>query len=224
MLETYTPEQQSAIEEKYELFKDLEGCPFGKLSDVEHKIRNKIYWKRIKWLDENFERVSKKLRDCKTPVEKAFMLVFFEYMRIDPKDVEFEFIPKRRNAKAVYIRSNNFCPYHELFTKKLKLDSRKSVDYCRYFLEGSVERFANTFLAKEGVKYGIWFKRNYYDMQDEFLGMGPTGAGIRPLIDHCQEYFIDRSDYFEFRALEEMCQRNLQISIEDARKIAWFYR
>ena len=67
------------------MFKDLISC--------DRRIRDKIRNKRLGWLEENYERVSKELKNVKTPVEKAFRLVFLEYMRIDPNDLEVKFIP-----------------------------------------------------------------------------------------------------------------------------------
>ncbi|MCD6590790.1 MAG: hypothetical protein J7K72_02350, partial [Candidatus Aenigmarchaeota archaeon] len=87
------------------MFKDLISC--------DRRIRDKIRNKRLGWLEENYERVSKELKNVKTPVEKAFRLVFLEYMRIDPNDLEVTFIPDGGGAEAIYIYSKNFCPYLE---------------------------------------------------------------------------------------------------------------
>jgi len=74
------------------LFKDLISC--------DRRIRDKIRNKRLGWLEKNYERVSKELKNVKTPVEKAFRLVFLEYMRIDPNDLEVTFIPDRGGGRG----------------------------------------------------------------------------------------------------------------------------
>jgi hypothetical protein len=214
VIKTYTPEQQQeVIEEKVKLLRPLIDWSVNPL-----KIRDKIYWKRIKWFEENYLRVSEKLKKYPTPVGKASDLVFFEYMGIDPKDIDFTFFPNREDAEAVFIRSKNFCPYLEVFKRfNLRPDY-----YCHMVLEEPVTDFANAFLAKEGFKFGVWFGRNYYDRNLE-LGLGETGAGIRPCADECQEYFIDRSLQFSdrgrFKAYLEMFKANLKIDYKDAREL-----
>jgi len=47
---------------------------------------------------------------------------------------------------------------------------------------------ANAFLKKDGSKSGVWFGRNYYDLDD---GISRPIQGIRPYIHECQEYFIE---------------------------------
>lgn len=209
---------QQAIGEKAGLYACLND---DNLSDNLHSIKSAIYKKRIAWLDENFDRVSKKLKGL-SPVEKAFTLVFFEYMGIDPKYIETEFFPERKKAEAVFIRSSNPCPYLEAF-KILGFDDKTHLNCCKMTLEEPVYYFANEFLRRDGVPYGVWFSRNYEDWND-IIGLGETGAGIRPQTQECQEYFIDRSlqvsEYFKFRAYEEMFRQNLRINFKEAFDIA----
>ena len=221
---SFTPKQQRAIQEKVDLFREIAERGFS--CDREHSVRTAIYRKRQGWLEENFEQVSRNLQDYPSAVEKAFRLVFLEYMKINPDGVGTEFLPSRRGAKAVYIRSRNFCPYLEAF-RQLGLRPDDSVRYCEMSLAESMTSLANAFLAREGFRYGVWFGRNYYDHSD-LLALGQDGGGIRPIVPECQEYFIDDSlrflDPVEFRAYEEMCKSNLRVGYEDARKIAQWWR
>src|SRR3989338_10929909 len=91
---SFTPKQQRAIQEKVDLFREIAERGFS--CDREHSVRTAIYRKRQGWLEENFEQVSRNLQDYPSAVEKAFRLVFLEYMKINPDDVGTEFLPSRR--------------------------------------------------------------------------------------------------------------------------------
>jgi ferredoxin-thioredoxin reductase catalytic subunit len=226
MLETYTPEQQIAVEEKIELFRGLkEGrLEDGEWSDRLHQIKNKVWRKRTEWVKNNFEQLRERLKGYKTPVEKAFRLVFFEYMGIEPEEVELEFFPNRKRAKAVFIRSKNFCPYLAAFNE-LELDP---ACYCELVLEKSVEKMANEFLLnpEQDNKTGVIFGRNYHDVSD-MMALGWTGAGIRPYEEECQEFFIDLSLFLhhpvQYRAIRKMYERNLKIPYKEAKKIVTYW-
>ncbi|NIP41039.1 MAG: hypothetical protein GTN37_04395 [Candidatus Aenigmarchaeota archaeon] len=225
MLETYTPEQQRAVEEKIKLFEKLKekDLPDGEWSDRIHAIKNEIWRKRTGYVKENFVELNEKLKKYKTPVERAFRLVFFEYMKIDPKDVEFEFFPNKRRAKAIFIRSHNFCPYQHAF-KELGFNS---VWYCEFALGKSIESMANEFLLhpEQNKKSSVVFGRNYKDYRTRELGQ--TEAGIRPYEDECQEYFIERSlqlhDPIRYKAIERVFKTNLKIPYKEAKRIVSYY-
>jgi hypothetical protein len=190
MIETYTPEQQRAIEEKIELLRPLTDPSKDKIREID-RIRVHIHEKRMKWLEENYDQVSNNLNGCRTAVEKAFRLVFFEYMKINPGDLECKFFPEGGNAEALFIKSRNFCPYSIAF-QKLGSHSTDELSYCgmycKMFLEESVEYLANEFLQRKGFKYGVIFGRNYKRI-DNYAGK--KSSGIRPVLNHCQEYFLD---------------------------------
>jgi len=87
----------------------------------------------------------------------------------------------------------------------LEFEPDESIYYCKHFLEGPVESLANRFLEEEGLPR-VFFGRNY-------------DAGIRPVSDECQEFFIDTSvGVDEFKALKMVCKSNLKIDLEYARK------
>lgn len=225
MIETCTPEQQRAIEEKIELLKNLTEekrmADHKKWRDELNRVRKVKNQKRFGWLEENFEELYKRLKKYRTPVEKAFRLVFFEYMKIDPKHIKYKFIPNREKAKAVFIRSRNFCPYEKAF-EKLGIETYY---YCKLFLEEPVAEMANKFFIKDGEKQGVEFGRNYCDSRRSIL-FNTTTAGIRPYIDECREFFIDEGlkyswnpiHQIKYEAYMRMLRSDMTISKREAMK------
>ncbi len=120
------------------------------------EIKQVIITKRLDWYEKNKDKLNVK----GTEVEKAFHILLFDYMQINPEDIK---IVERIDNKIVF-RSYNYCPILGA-CKKLGLDTKK---VCKAINESSV----NDFLKKINPK--LEFGRSYEE--------------IRPYKDYCKEW------------------------------------
>ncbi|MFQ6088800.1 MAG: hypothetical protein ACE5K0_07870 [Candidatus Methanofastidiosia archaeon] len=105
-------------------------------------LENCVCEKRIKWIDENKDKLGKG-----SDVEIAFKIFLFDYLKISPKDIEIV----EKDSKKITYRSYNFCPVLEA-CKILSLDTRV---ICKKVYEKPVQ----VFLSKINPK--LKFRRNY---------------------------------------------------------------
>jgi hypothetical protein len=119
------------------------------------RIREELLQKRLGWYEQNKDRLDLKGSD----VRKAYALVLFEYMHIDPKEVPVTYEDER---KITWV-SHNFCPILEA-CNRLGLDTRK---VCKVGWEESVQALI------EKINPKLRFSRNY--------------NALRPHGDYCEE-------------------------------------
>lgn len=116
--------------------------------------------KRVGWLKKNLKRLLKKYAHL-DDLEKAFVILCFEYLKIDPRKQKLT----RISPTKLRIDSYNFCPYLEA-CKLIGLDTRF---ICKEVLESSTQA------ALEVINPKIKFSRNYENMRPH-----------NP--DYCEEY------------------------------------
>ena len=186
----FTIEQRRAIEEKIELFWPAFRYRFYpdefrmKLSEIEAQITAK----RLDWFKENNDKLEYLKSDKLMHIDKAFYLLYGEYMRIPFKELEIHGIEKvfqkiidqDQGFILIDVHSRNFCPYLEAF-KRLGLKPSESVDLCRAVLEKPCQE-----LVKK-VDPRIRFLRIYENGVED---NGNVKCGIRPLNDYCSERLV----------------------------------
>jgi len=118
-------------------------------------IHRKLLEKRLGWYERNKDRLNLQGSD----VRKAYTLVLFEYMRLDPKEVPVIYEDGRR---ITWI-SSNFCPVLEA-CRRAGADTRK---VCKEGWEKSVQ------VLVQKVNPNLRFSRNY--------------AKLRPYGEYCEE-------------------------------------
>lgn len=147
--------QQREIENKVKLLKKL------KTGEITLKDLARLSTeKRTAWLKENKESVLAKYTNLPDE-EKAFRIIYFDYMNINPEHCVF----KRISDGKIRIDSHNFCPYLEA-CKQLGLDTKT---ICKQIGEPSIQKMCHLINPK------LKFRRNY--------------ENIRPHCDFCEEYF-----------------------------------
>jgi hypothetical protein len=111
--------------------------------------------RRLAW----FKQHKNSLNLQGTEVRKGFQLVIFEYMGIDPKEVD---IIDETDKKITY-RCYNFCPYFEAI-KNLKMDSKI---VCSQVTEAPIQSLLDV------INPHLRLSRNY--------------KNIRPYTEYCEE-------------------------------------
>ncbi len=124
------------------------------------KIHEEFKRKRLDWWESNKERL-KRLNLAGFLPRQAFNIVLFEYMQINPKDIQIIYEDDRK----ITWRSFNFCPILEA-CKRLGIDTRI---LCKAVNEESVQDFLSCLNPK------LKFYRNY--------------EKIRPHAKYCEETF-----------------------------------
>lgn len=151
----FTQSEQAAIKEK---LKQLKKVKTGHLSEKE--LADLITQRRISWLKENKDIPLSKYSELPDE-EKAYRIIFFDHMKINPKHSKI----LRINKRKIKIESANFCPYLEA-RKKLNLDTKY---VCKKIGEPSVQQMCRI------INSDLRFRRNY--------------KKIRPHhSDFCEEY------------------------------------
>jgi len=146
--------EEKAIQEKLEQFKKVKSNILS-FKDLEEMIVEK----RMKWLKDHLPEMLEKYK--KLPPEKAYRIIYLDYMKIDPKCLKVKIFPDK-----VRIDSYNFCPYLEACKRLgLELDTKF---ICKEVLEASVQKMVKIIHPR------LNFKRNYQN--------------IRPHCDFCEEY------------------------------------
>lgn len=121
------------------------------------KVHEVLKQKRLAWWEENKD----KLNLTGSLPRQAFTMVLFEYMGINPKDIEVVYEDERK----ITWRSFNFCPILEA-CQRLGLDTRI---VCKETDEESVQDFIACLNPK------LRFSRSY--------------ERIRPYAEYCEETF-----------------------------------
>lgn len=121
------------------------------------KINEELKQKRLAWWEANKDR----LNLIGSLPRQAFEMVLFEYMGIDPKDIQVVYEDERK----ITWRSFNFCPILEA-CQRLGLDTRI---ICKEGNEESVQDFISCLSPK------LRFSRSY--------------EKIRPHAEYCEETF-----------------------------------
>ncbi len=150
----FSKEQQKAIIEKLEQLKKVKEGRMN--SDELAKIITK---RRINWIENNLERMLIKYKGL-SPEETAYRIIFFDHMKINPKDSEMI----RISPTKILIKSYNFCPYLEA-CNQLHLDTKF---ICKEIGEPSINEIAKR------IHPDLVFSRDY--------------SKIRPDNDSCEEY------------------------------------
>ena len=119
------------------------------------KLNKQLKEKRLAWWQENKD----KLNLTGSLVRQAFTMGLFEYMAIDPKDIQIIYEDERK----ITWRSYNFCPILEA-CKIMGLDTRV---VCMKADEESIQDFVACLSPK------LRFSRSY--------------VAIRPYADYCEE-------------------------------------
>ena len=152
----FNESEKKAIKEKIEQLRKIKD---GTLTSRE--LANLITRRRVSWFEENKNIVLLKYKNLPDE-EKAYRVICFEHMKINPKHSNMVRISKGK----IKIESYNFCPYLEA-CKKLDLDTRF---VCKEIGEPSIQRVC------ELINPNLKFSRNY--------------KKIRPRnCDFCEEYF-----------------------------------
>ena len=107
-------------------------------------IEEKLLEKRIKWFEENKNKILKKLKG--TDIEKAYQLIL---MKIGVKKSEAPIVEKSENK--IVFHSKNFCPALEV-CKILGLDTR---EVCELIFEKPTKELI------KGINPKLRFSRNY---------------------------------------------------------------
>jgi len=114
--------------------------------------------RRLNWFKEN-KGILKKYHNL-PPEEKAYRIIFFDHMKINPRYSKMI----RVNKNKIKIESSNFCPYLEA-CKELKLDVKM---ICKKIGEPSINKLC------EMINRRLKFSRNY--------------KKLRPFHTFCEEY------------------------------------
>ena len=168
----FTPEQESAIDEKIELFSPLIEKEISQEEVMKRvkEIEAKITAKRLEWFEEHKDEFDYLKRDDLTDAQKAFALLFGSYMGIKREDIAvFATYDGSQALLNIQIQSKNFCPYLEAF-KRMGIIPRDSVKICELALEEPCR-----VLVKQ-VNPDLNFYRKY--------------ERIRPCADYCLEGII----------------------------------
>ena len=119
--------------------------------------------RRVSWFEENKNSVLSKY-DGLSDEEKAYRIIFFDHMKINPEHSKMV----RINDRKVMIESYNFCPYLEA-CKEIESDKFDIFYVCREIGEPSIQKIC------EMINPKLRFSRNYQN--------------IRPINRHfCEEY------------------------------------
>jgi hypothetical protein len=124
-----------------------------------------ISHKRLKWWDENRDRLIHEGLEHLSTLDQAYRTFFIEYLELSPKDVPIV----ERTENRLVIHSHNFCPVHHA-CEALQMDTR---EVCKAVYERPVTMFL------EQIHPGLCFRRNY--------------DAIRPYTWYCEEIIeLDR--------------------------------
>lgn len=167
MVETFTPEQQEAIEEKIEL---LKGIVDGSYSMEE--LSDRITKKRLKWFKEQ-ENFSKIIEEAGSLSLFAFIpYIYTGYMKIDQRDYD-KFIWDDEDHGNIYlwIESRGFCPYLEA-CNELNLDTRI---ICPGVLQKPVQEIISMVSPRSRFYRFDDTLRPYGESCTEMVALNPTG-------------------------------------------------
>jgi hypothetical protein len=145
-------EQERRIQNKIEQIRKCQGDYRG--------MHEELKKKRLDWWESNKE-IFKKLNLLDFLPRLAFTIILFEYMRINPIDIQVIY----EDEKRIIWRSFNFCPILEA-CKRLGIDTRI---FCKAVNDESVQDFLSCINPK------LKFFRNY--------------EKIRPHAEYCEETF-----------------------------------
>jgi len=106
--------------------------------------------RRTGWLNKNKDKFFKKYNHL-DDVEKAYYIIFFEHMKINPEHSKM----LRHNENRIRINSYNFCPYLEA-CQELKLDTKF---VCKTIGEPSIQSLCKIINPK------LKFRRNYNNIR-----------------------------------------------------------
>jgi len=151
----FSESEQKAIEEKLEQLRKVRD---GTLTPQE--LANLITQRRVFWFEENENAVLSKYHGLPDQ-EKAYRIIFFDHMRINPERSKMIKISKGK----IRIESYNFCPYLEA-CRRLGLDT---IFVCKEIGEPSIREVCKL------INPDLKFSRNYQN--------------IRPYNNFCEEYF-----------------------------------
>jgi len=153
----YSKSEQEAIEEKVSQLQDIVS---GLVSSRE--LADIITQRRVTWYEENRDLLNSRYIGFPDE-EKAYRVIFFDHMHIDPE----RSVMSRIEFGRIKIESHNFCPYLEA-CNILNLDTRI---ICKEIGEPSIQRVCGMINPK------LEFSRNY--------------RKIRPYNEfYCEEYIV----------------------------------
>lgn len=137
--------EQKAIEEKKEQLRKVKE---GTL--LPRELADLITQRRVNWIKKNLGTMLKKYSSLDA-LEKAYKIICFDHMGIDPEKSKMTRISPRK----IRIDSYNFCPYLEA-CKELGLDTRF---VCREIGEPSIREMMRR------ISPNLKFSRNYQNIR-----------------------------------------------------------
>lgn len=180
MPETFTPEQQNAIDEKIEL---LKGITNGSYSMGE--LNERITGKRLRWFEEHEDELRAIQEFGSLGLFVLIPYLYTGYMRINERDYD-RFVWDDDDHGNIYleIHSRNFCPYLEA-CRELKLDTNI---ICNNVLEKPVQSVIS--LVSPRSRFYRGNIRPYRDYCTEMVAVNPTSEEYVEFwrISHPNEY------------------------------------